>query len=87
MHEQIEVIYENGVLRPLGPLPEDLHESERYTVTVEKAANRAIRLDTACMAAAARDANPAVSLEDVRKILAKVPGTGAEAVAAEREER
>jgi predicted DNA-binding antitoxin AbrB/MazE fold protein len=87
MHEQIEVIYENGVLSPLGPLPVELQEGERYTVTVEKVADRAIRLDTVCLAAAARDANPAVSLEDVRKILAKVPGTGAEAVAAEREER
>jgi predicted DNA-binding antitoxin AbrB/MazE fold protein len=87
MSEQIEVICENGVLRPLGPLPAELRERERYTVTVEKAANRAVRLDSVCMAAAARDANPAVSLEDVRKILAGVPATGAEALAAEREER
>lgn len=87
MHEQIEVIYENGVLRPLGSLPAELRERERYTVTVEKAATRAVRLDTACMEAAARDANPAVSLEDVRKILGRLPVTGAEAVAAERGER
>ena len=30
MHERIEVIYENGVLRPLGRPPCGLHESERY---------------------------------------------------------
>lgn len=87
MHETIEVIYENGVLRPLGPLPADLRERERYTVTVEKAGDPAVRLDAVCLTAAARDANPMVSLEDVRKILARVPGTAAEAVAAEREER
>ncbi|HKI33472.1 MAG TPA: antitoxin family protein [Gemmataceae bacterium] len=87
MREQIEVVFENGVLRPLGPLPDELRESERYTVTVETPGDRAVRLDTACMAAAAREANPAVSLDDVRKILAKVSGTAAEAIAAEREDR
>jgi hypothetical protein len=44
-------------------------------------------LDAACMAAAAREADPTVSLEEVRKVLAKVHGSLAEAVAAEREER
>jgi predicted DNA-binding antitoxin AbrB/MazE fold protein len=87
MHRQIEVIYENGVLRPLGPLPDELHERQRYTVTLDSPDDREARLDVACMAAAARDANPAVSLEEVRQALAKIPGTLADAVAAEREER
>jgi predicted DNA-binding antitoxin AbrB/MazE fold protein len=87
MHAQIEVVYENGVLRPLGPLPEGLHERERYTVTVQTPASSAIGLDTTCIAAAARGANPSVTLEEVRKILAKVPGTSAEIIAAEREDR
>lgn len=87
MHQQIEVIYENGVLRPLGPLPDELRERQRYTVTLEGPGGREGRLDAACMAAAARDATPAVSLEDVRRALAKIHGTLAEAVAAEREER
>jgi hypothetical protein len=26
MHQRIEVVFENGVLRPLRPLPEALHE-------------------------------------------------------------
>ncbi len=87
MHEQIEVIYENGVLRPLGPIPDELHERERYTVTVETRGPSVIQFDTACVVAAAREADPTVRLEDVRKILAKVPRSAAEAVAAEREER
>jgi predicted DNA-binding antitoxin AbrB/MazE fold protein len=87
MRQQIEVIFENGVLRPLGPLPDELHERQRYTVTVESLGDREARLDTACLAAAARDATPAVSLEEVRKVLAKIHGTLAEAVAVEREER
>jgi hypothetical protein len=35
MHEQIEVVYENGVLRPLLPLPYPLQEHQYLTVTIE----------------------------------------------------
>lgn len=35
MHEQIEVVYENGVLRPLSPLSLQLREHARFTVTIE----------------------------------------------------
>lgn len=35
MHEQIEVVYENGVLRPLGPLPQQLREHSHLRVTIE----------------------------------------------------
>jgi len=87
MAQQIEVVYENGVLRPLGPLPEELHESERYIVTVETPGNGGGLLDAVALAYAVRHADPTVTLEEVRKILSKVPGTGAEAVAAERGER
>jgi predicted DNA-binding antitoxin AbrB/MazE fold protein len=87
MREQIEVVYENGVLRPLGPLPAEVHEHERYTVTIEGVGGGESWLDAACAAAAARDGDPAASLEDVRRALAKVPGTLAEQVRAEREER
>jgi predicted DNA-binding antitoxin AbrB/MazE fold protein len=87
MHEQIEVVYENGVLRPLGPLPPQLREHQHLTVTIDTTGGLEERLDTACLAAAKRDADPTVSLEEVRRILAKVPGTLAQAVTAEREER
>jgi len=87
MHQQIEVVFENGVLRPIGPLPDELHERQHYTVTIDTPLSRADRLDTACLAAARRDADATVSLEEARRILAKVPGSLAEAVRAEREER
>lgn len=86
MH-QIEVIYENGVLRPLGSLPEDLREHQHYTLTIQNATRQQPRLDEACLAAASRDADPTVRLEEVRQILARVPGSLAEAAIAEREER
>ena len=88
MHEPIEVIYENGVFRSLGPFPEDLHESRRYTVTLETPSSTLEgRLDPAFVAATKQEADPTVSLEEMRRILAKVPGTLAQAVSAEREGR
>jgi hypothetical protein len=87
MHQQIEVVFENGVLRPIGPLPDELHERQHYTVTIGTPLSRADRLDAACLAAARRDADATVSLEEARRILAKVPGSLADAVRAEREER
>jgi predicted DNA-binding antitoxin AbrB/MazE fold protein len=78
MREQIEVVYENGVLRPLGPVPAHLHEHQRLTVTLE-GPNGPYRW--------LADADPTVSLDAVRQALAKVPGTLAQAVDAEREER
>ena len=87
MHNQVEVVYENGVLRPLEPLPLQLQEHQHLIVTIDTPDTLEARLDAACVTAAKRDADPTVSLEEVRRILAKVPGTLAEAVIAEREER
>ena len=87
MHEHIEVVYENGVLRPLGPLPQQLREHQHLRVTIDTPETLEDRLDAASLAAAKRDADPTVSLEEVRSILAKIPGTLAQAVIAEREER
>lgn len=78
MREQIEVIYENGVLRPLEALPSHFHEHQHLTVTVEDADEAADWL---------ADADPTVSLEAVRRALAKTPGTIAQLVQAERDER
>jgi predicted DNA-binding antitoxin AbrB/MazE fold protein len=87
MPEQIEVVYENGVLRPLDPLPPQLREHQHLTVTIDTPGAVVDRLDTICLAAARRDADPTVSREEARRILAKVPGTLTQAVIAEREER
>ena len=87
MHEHIEVVYENGVLRPLRPLPSQLQEHQHLRITIDAPETLEDRLDTASLAAAKRDADPTVSLEEVRRILAKIPGTLAQAVIAEREDR
>lgn len=87
MHEHIEVVYENGVLRPLGPLPPHLQEHQHLRVTIDTPETLEDRLDAICLAAAKREADPTVSLEEVRRILSKVPGTLAQAIIAEREDR
>ena len=78
MHERIEVVYENGVLRPLGPLPCALEERQHLTVTLEGPNEARDWL---------ADADPTVSLEAVRQALTNIPGTLAQLVDAEREER
>ena len=87
MHRPIEVVYENGVLRPLGPPPREIHEHQRLTVTIDTPGPLTDRLDTDCLAAARRDADPTVSLDAVRQALGKITGTLAQAVYVEREER
>jgi predicted DNA-binding antitoxin AbrB/MazE fold protein len=78
MHEQIEVVLENGLLRPLVPLPTHLREHQRLTITIAEPNGHDDWL---------ADADPTVSLEAVRQALGKVSGTLAELVHAEREER
>jgi predicted DNA-binding antitoxin AbrB/MazE fold protein len=78
MRQQFEVVFENGVLRPVGTLPVELAEHQRLTVSIE--VPEAIDDWLA-------DADPAVTLEVVRRLLDKVPGTLAEMVHDEREER
>ena len=78
MREQIEVVYENGVLRPLGALLSQFQEHQRLTVTVED-----VDGNTDWLA----DADPTVSLEAVRRALGKTANTMAQLVDAEREAR
>jgi predicted DNA-binding antitoxin AbrB/MazE fold protein len=78
MHAQIEAIYENGVLRPLEPLPGQIREHQHLRITIEAAEPAEDWL---------ADADPTVSLEAVRQALAKAQGTLAQMVHDEREER
>jgi predicted DNA-binding antitoxin AbrB/MazE fold protein len=88
MIQQVEAIYEHGVLRPLKPLP--LAESQRVSITISDSSPvhslsdpkflDAIRAE----AAALRDVP---SLEEVQRALSKIPGSLAEDFIAEREDR
>jgi len=84
---QVDAVYENGVLRPLQPL--DLREHEHVVVSVVQAAAAQIRssLDVGYIEKIKRelqDAAPAPGLEEVRRRLAKIPGSMAAEITAER---
>ena len=78
MHKQFEVIYENGVFRPLLALSGQFQEHHRFTVTIE-----GLHLAHDWLAAA----DATVSLEEVRRILNQTPSTLARMLHSEREER
>ena len=86
---QVDAVYENGVLRPLQPL--DLREHEHVLVSVVKAevlgrSNLAIEYIEK-IKREQQDAEPAPGLEEVRRRLAKIPGSMAAEIIAERGER
>jgi predicted DNA-binding antitoxin AbrB/MazE fold protein len=89
MPQQVDAIYENGVLRPLQPL--DLTEHERVLVSVVK--NSASARSSLAVEYIERlrreqqDAEPAPGLEEVRRRLAKIPGSMAAEIISERGER
>jgi predicted DNA-binding antitoxin AbrB/MazE fold protein len=86
---QVDAVYENGVLRPLQPL--DLKEHERVLVSVVKAEGSG-RSSLAIeyiekIKREVQDAEPAPGIDEVRRRLAKIPGSMAAEVIAERGER
>lgn len=87
MAKTVEAVYEKGVLRPLEPL--DLTENERVTVTVTNGSRPLDDelLDTEFLAYCETQADDTVSLEAVRQALAKIPGSLADDIRAERDER
>ena len=87
---QVDAVYENGVLRPLQPL--DLKEHERVRVSVVKAASAQGQSTLAVdyierLKTELQGAEPAPGLEEVRKRLAKIPGSMAAEIIAERGDR
>lgn len=90
MEMQVEAVYKNGVLRPLQPL--NLAEDERVRISIAKtpaavpAPQIAVEYLTR-LKQELRDAPPAPSLEEVRRRLAKIPGSLTADFEAEREGR
>ena len=89
MPRQIDAVYENGVLRPLQPL--DLKEHEHVLVSVVKVAatgRSSLAVDyIETIKREMADAEPAPGLEEVRRRLAKIPGSMAAETVADRGER
>ena len=87
MIQDVEAVYEQGVLRPLEPLT--LAESQRVKLTNSDAKGGLGRRDLEFLewAQAEVAAMPHIpSLEEVQNIMSKIPGSLVEDFAAEREE-
>ena len=86
MTRSLQAIYENGVLRPLEPLP--YKEHQQLSVTVSDAAAAADDLvDAEFLRDCESRADDSVSIETVRAALAKIPGSQAEEIRRERDDR
>jgi predicted DNA-binding antitoxin AbrB/MazE fold protein len=82
----IPAVYENGAFRPLAPV--SCREHERVLLTVESASKPEQELhDSDWLAYCETEADDSVTLETVRQALAKLPGSLADDIRAERNER
>jgi predicted DNA-binding antitoxin AbrB/MazE fold protein len=86
MTRSVPAVYEDGAFRPLGPV--SYREHERVLLTVESGGDAAEDLlDPEFLAYSETQADDSVSLEAVRQELAKLPGSLADDIRAERDER
>jgi predicted DNA-binding antitoxin AbrB/MazE fold protein len=90
MAKHIEVIYTNGIFRPAAPLEPELREGQHLVILLpENGAELELFVeDNDVRQWCAEQAGKHVpSLEDVRQMLSKIPGSMADVVMAERDER
>ena len=90
MVKYIEVIYTQGVFRPSAPLEVQLEEGQHLTLILPEngAEVEPFEEDEELRQWCAEQAGEQVpSLEEVRQSLSKIPGSMADVVIAERDER
>jgi predicted DNA-binding antitoxin AbrB/MazE fold protein len=90
MVKHIEVIYTQGVFRPAAPLEVQLEEGQHLTLILPEngAEVEPFEEDEDLRQWCAEQAGEQVpSLEEVRQSLSKIPGSMADVVIAERDER
>jgi predicted DNA-binding antitoxin AbrB/MazE fold protein len=89
MNRQVEAVYENGVLRPLEPLL--LKEHQKVNVMVSDTEDPlASMIDYAFVESARKEiqrADHIPSLDEVRSILSRIPGSLAADIGDQREDR
>jgi predicted DNA-binding antitoxin AbrB/MazE fold protein len=90
MTKPVEAIYENGLLRPLEPLPFQEHQRVTVVVTESQLFLDRAHPDPDYLEAVRREVGSIdriLTLEEIHKITSKDPTSWAEATVAEREER
>jgi predicted DNA-binding antitoxin AbrB/MazE fold protein len=86
MNKSLKAVYENGVLRPLEPLPFQNHAVLDVTVSDTSLVPEDL-LDTDYLRYCETQADDKVTLEQVRAALSKIPGSMAEEIRKERFDR
>jgi predicted DNA-binding antitoxin AbrB/MazE fold protein len=90
MVKHIEVIYTHGVFRPAAPLELEFEEGQHLTlILLENGAELEPFVEDEDLRkwCAERAGEQVPSLEDVRQTLSKIPGSMADVVITERDER
>jgi predicted DNA-binding antitoxin AbrB/MazE fold protein len=90
MTRQIDAVYENGVLRPLEPVPLGERERVRLTITNEIRDPLEELLDRDFLEESARElakAGPVPTLAEIQAILASDQSPWADTIIAERREQ
>ena len=85
--QEVEAIYENGVLRPLGPVA--LTESQTVRLIIAASSGTRAPLDSRLIERAKAETAGAPggpTIDEVRQLLAAIPGSMAEDIVAERGE-
>jgi predicted DNA-binding antitoxin AbrB/MazE fold protein len=86
MTQRLQAVYENGGFRPLEPV--SCREQQRVVLTVESVESLQDKLlDHEFLAYCETQGDDTVSLETVRQVLAKIPGSLMDDIRAERDAR
>jgi predicted DNA-binding antitoxin AbrB/MazE fold protein len=86
MIKTLQAIFENGTLRPLEPLLLKEHQLVTVTVIDGQAAGEDL-LDTEFIRSCVMQADDSPTLEQVHSVLSKIPGSMAEEIIRERDDR
>ena len=90
MTKQVEAVYENGLLRPLEPLPLEEHQHVTVVITETRPVPERSHPDSDYLEAVQKEVasmGRVPTLEEIHQITSKDPTSWAEAIIAEREER
>jgi predicted DNA-binding antitoxin AbrB/MazE fold protein len=88
MTNHVDAVYENGVLRPLEPLPLKEHQRVRVAISSISGDSLASVVDRSFLEHARKEVAAAGHIpthEEVRGLTAKDPSSWSEAIVAERE--
>jgi predicted DNA-binding antitoxin AbrB/MazE fold protein len=90
MAKQVEAVYENGMLRPLEPLPLEEHQHVTVMITEARPTAERSQMDQDYLATVKAEVSalPRIpTLEEIHKITGKDPTSWADTILGEREER